>query len=262
MSEQAVESALQGQSQDEGFDQTDNATEQQSNGYPWAEYLNRVPEGVRPLVEPIFKEWDGNVTRRFQEFHQQLEPWAPIVEEYDPEAVQQAIMLAQAVEADPQGVYNALAQSFGFENTAGNDADEGSGDYEEEDPYEARFRKQEEMLGTIAEILLNEREARGEQEEDAELDEYLAEMKQQFGEFDEDYVLTKMANGIDPETAVQQYQSLVETRASSRNQASQNAPRIMGAGGGLPSNQVDPAQLTDKDTKSLVAQMLAAAAQE
>jgi hypothetical protein len=36
----------------------------------------------------------------------------------------------------------------------------------------------------------------------------------------------------------------------------------MGAGGGLPGNNVDPRKLSDKDTKSLVAQMVEQANQQ
>jgi hypothetical protein len=41
------------------------------------EYLDRLPEEMRGDVEPIFKEWDANVTKRFQEaaeFRKTMEP--------------------------------------------------------------------------------------------------------------------------------------------------------------------------------------------
>jgi hypothetical protein len=44
---------------------------------PYAEYLNRVPEEHRQTVEPIFREWDGNVTRRFQEAAGYRRQWEP-----------------------------------------------------------------------------------------------------------------------------------------------------------------------------------------
>lgn len=44
---------------------------------PYAEYLDRIPEQFRDDVEPVFKDWDANVTKKFQaasEFRQQWEP--------------------------------------------------------------------------------------------------------------------------------------------------------------------------------------------
>lgn len=261
MSEQAVE-GVQGQGQNDGGNISPTATGTDNASNPmYADYLSRVPEGVRPIVEPVFKEWDAGVTKRFQELHSQYEPWSGIVDEYEPEGVQQAIALMRAVEADPHGVYEALRESLGdaiTENTTDPD-DENAADYDEEDPYEARFRKQEEMLGTIAEILLGQRDEVSQNQEDQELDQYLSSLKEKYGDFDEDYVLTKMANGTDGEKAIQQYQSLIDSRAASRNQAGNSAPVVLGAGGGLPSNQVDPSKLDDRATKDLVAQMLAAA---
>jgi hypothetical protein len=46
---------------------------------PYAEYLSRIPNEVRDDVEPIFKEWDANVSKKFQshaEFRKQWEPFA------------------------------------------------------------------------------------------------------------------------------------------------------------------------------------------
>lgn len=243
-----------------GVNPTANGTEQQ--GVPYADYLSRLPEGVRPLVEPMFKEWDAGVTKRFQELHSQYEPWTPIVSEYDPEGVQQAIMLAQAIEADPQGVYQALGEAYGFVTPDDDTDDTDTAGSDEDNPYEERFRKTEEMIGTIAEILLGQREEQSESQEDAELDTYLGQLKEQYGDFDEDYVLTKMAAGLSGDDAIKSYQQLIESRAATRNQASVNAPRVMGSGGGLPSNQVDPTKLDGQSTRSLIAQMLAAAAQE
>jgi len=62
---------------------------------PYAEYLNRIPEEHRGVVEPVFKEWDGNVTRRFQEhsdYRKRFEPFEQMgVDQYDPEGLAQLI---------------------------------------------------------------------------------------------------------------------------------------------------------------------------
>jgi hypothetical protein len=75
---------------------------------PYAEYLNRIPEEVRGDVEPVFKEWDANVTRRFQEHSQQREQWAPYeelgVNRLSPDEVQWALDFRQAAVENPQAV--------------------------------------------------------------------------------------------------------------------------------------------------------------
>jgi len=62
---------------------------------PYSEYLNRIPEEHRGVVEPVFKEWDGNVTRRFQEhseYRRRFEPFEQMgIDQYDPEGLEQLI---------------------------------------------------------------------------------------------------------------------------------------------------------------------------
>jgi uncharacterized protein YciW len=53
---------------------TQQVTESESQA-PYANYLAELPETVRSLVEPTFKKWDGDVTRRFQELHSEYDPW-------------------------------------------------------------------------------------------------------------------------------------------------------------------------------------------
>ena len=73
-------------------------------------------------------------------------------------------------------------------------------------------------------------------------------------EFDEDYVITLLANGVDGEEAVSRYQKIVETAAP--KSAPNPAPRIMPSGGGVPSNAIDPKTLSDSQTQDLVTQIL------
>lgn len=80
---------------------------------PYAEYLNRIPEEHRPLVEPIFKEWDGNVTKRFQEHAERLKAWEPYQEagldRYDPQTLTQLVEFAQQL-SDPVAYRDWVAE--------------------------------------------------------------------------------------------------------------------------------------------------------
>lgn len=80
---------------------------------PYAEYLNRVPEEVRGDIEPVFKDWDANVTRRFQEASEYRKQWEPYeqagVTQYRPEDIQAAFQLLQ----DPEQARAWLDQNYG-----------------------------------------------------------------------------------------------------------------------------------------------------
>ena len=80
--------------------------DQGANDAPYAEYLNRIPEEFRGDVEPVFKEWDANVTRRFQESAEQRKQWEPyqqVVGSANPDAVKWGLDFYQALES-PQAI--------------------------------------------------------------------------------------------------------------------------------------------------------------
>lgn len=75
---------------------------------PYADYLSRIPEEVRGDVEPVFRDWDANVTKRFQEASEYRKGWEPYeqigVNQHDPATVQWALQFAQAAQHDPQSI--------------------------------------------------------------------------------------------------------------------------------------------------------------
>lgn len=75
----------------------DQGTETADSGY--AQYLDSVPPEIREQVEPLFKEFDGNVTKRFQEHAEYRKAWEPYEElglkDVDPESVRQLLEFAQ-----------------------------------------------------------------------------------------------------------------------------------------------------------------------
>src|ERR1035437_4782758 len=50
----------------------------QSNSSPYAEYLDRLPEEVRGDVEPVFRDWDAQTTRKFQDAAKYRKQWEPL----------------------------------------------------------------------------------------------------------------------------------------------------------------------------------------
>lgn len=83
-------------------EQPDGGQDDGGGGAPYQEYLDRIPEQFRDEVEPIFKEWDGNVTRRFQESADFRKQWEPLQEtgihELEPDAVSWLVQLHAALD--------------------------------------------------------------------------------------------------------------------------------------------------------------------
>lgn len=101
-----------------------------ATGTPYQEYLDRIPEEVRGEVEPVFKDWDANFTRRSQEFADYKRGWEPFeqlgVNQRDPAAVQWAMQFVDALE-DPGAIktwYEQYAQERGLTPAAAQDESE------------------------------------------------------------------------------------------------------------------------------------------
>lgn len=88
----------QSPSGDQGADAADS-------GY--AQYLDSVAPEIREQVEPLFKEFDGNVTKKFQEHAEYRKGWAPYEEaginDVPPETLQELLAFAQMASDPEQG---------------------------------------------------------------------------------------------------------------------------------------------------------------
>lgn len=247
---------------------TDDSGSQQGNDL-YAQYLERFPSSLHPIATEVFKEWDGNVTKRIQSVHEEYEPYKPFVEQYEADDIAQAIALAEAMERDPQAFYNALAQAYNL----GQPEPQAQAQYEQElinpaeeefdDPNAQRLAQHEELLRAMAESMLAERQEREQaiefEESERAYVETMTNLANTYGDFDLDYVNTLMAQGVDPDTAVQHWQSQVQAYAQRQLAPNQTAPIVMGAGGGTPSIQRDVENLSSQETRALVEQMLRAA---
>ena len=88
---------------------------------PYADFLNRVPEEVRGDVEPVFRDWDANVTRLRQQDAEYRRNWEPYEQLRDnlgsPEDVQALLQFRDLAANDPQAVaqwYQEYAQQNGL----------------------------------------------------------------------------------------------------------------------------------------------------
>lgn len=243
----------------------------QTNDDMYAPYLDKFPSSLHGVARDVFKEWDGNVTKRIQAVHDEYAPYRQVIEEYEPSAVQEAITLAHSLESDPEGFYKALAGAYGFEaqQAAQEVIEEQQDDTQQFDsPYGdavppqllQQLSQQEQLLTSVAEYIVSQRQQEEqvarESQENAEFDVLWADLQQRYGSFDDAYVLSLIAQGADPYAAVEHFQQTVNAFAQQQNAPASEAPVVMSSGGGVPSGNLSPNSLNGNQTQDLVAQLL------
>lgn len=184
--------------------------------------LSDVPQEHRPYVESAIKEFDGRVTKKFQEAAEYRDQWQPYEElginEYDPESLQSLLQFAE-IANDPD-TFREWWEKVGDEQGWTDDLILSDNDDDEDDD---EFNKQE-LMEQFAQMLdermqpLTERERAREEESrlnaaEQAIDEQMEQLKQEHGEFDEQAVY-KLALAYSDEDnpielAFKDYQSLV-----------------------------------------------------
>lgn len=253
------------------------------------DFLQRVPPEHRPILEPYVKQWDAGVTRRFQELHGRLQPWEQLGA--DPETVQQALQVFELLDSNPQMLYEFLQQELGLSpqqaaqqvvQQQGYPASPSQGypqvpqpsQYPQQQTYggqqnqlgqvqglppefQQKFETFERTLQALAEHTLMQHQAQQQAQEDSQLDQYLNQLRQEFGDFDEDYVLVKMHQGMDGGAAVQEYLGLVQQAMNQAGRSGQSVqlPTLSGTGA-APQEPQTVTKLKSNDVKSIVANLL------
>jgi hypothetical protein len=254
--------AFQDPGSDEGTEFLTAEEAAASGGHPaWQEILDAIPEQYREAVMPTLEKWDKGVSKRFQSLHSKYEPLKQYAD-YDPTELEIAVNLKQAIEADPKAVYDLMAQTYGLssleQGATGSESEEMGQQYYEEEQQPITDPAILQQLQQQAEELAAIRQQQELQQAEEELDAYMTYLHDQHGEFDDDYIVTLLANGVDGEEAVQRYKSKFPEPSAP---VGPTAPKVMGAGGGVPSRAIDPNALSNNETKDLVAQMLLQAQQ-
>lgn len=219
------------------------------------------PEVLRQL-DPYVRKWDAGVTRRFQELHSQLRPYQELG---DPDTLNQAAQLYQIMQQDPKRVYEALKQAFDKEQQKGEASDPQQQQQQAEQTgglppdVQERFDKLEKVATWLASQYQTNQQKTQQQQEDEALEEYLGNLKTEFGDFNEKFVLSQMMAGMSGEDAVKEYQKLLKDASK---QATPNAPQVLSGGGSVAREPIEPGKLSNKDTQALVAQLMEQSDQE
>jgi hypothetical protein len=279
--------------ENEGGDEDDDDDDFENlNGEAFLQSIQE--EELRQQLEPHVKRWDAGVTRKFQELHSKLQPYTELGEY---EQLSEAAQLYEILNSRPEDLYRALAQSLGYNVEQGQPGTQGQTPQQQQGQQGQGFQQQQpgqqpgtpgmgqnggltqqqyaqlppdvktqldqhnQILTTLAEHYLNEQKSQQQQQEDEALDKYLSGLKDEFGDFDEEFVLAKMAAGQDGAKAVKAYQKNLKQLIAKQNAGS--APSgILGGGGQVPQETVNPAELNNKDVTKLVAGLMSQAQQE
>ena len=246
----------------------ENPIEAQSTGTginpAWNELLETMPSSLHSQITPHLSKWDQNFQNKVQEVHSQYEPYKPYLEnDVNPEQINYALGILQAIEESPEEVLKALQAYVGVET-------EEQGQVEPEDNGQEdspellnhpEYLRMQEMVETMAQLLVQQRQTETEAQEDSELEADLNAAREQFGDYDEEWVLTRLFNNpeMSLEQAVQDFKQFEQGIAQKYRQP---GPPVLGAGGSIPNPSYDPSKMDSKGKKSVVAQMLAQAAQQ
>lgn len=222
---------------------------QQVSYSPYAQqFLQDVPEDQRAVVEEHLRKWDAGFTRYAQGMNEQLRQYQSLG---DAQQIQQAVQYYNQLLNDPTSVAELLIQNgFGpqqamqmAQQAQQQQPQQQQPDYLQQMPEPIRqkfesvdrlnqqYSQMERAMGLIAQKF-NEQDQQAQQyEADQQLDQLLGSMKQQFGDFDETYILTQLANGAGPDQAIKNYQGFIQREVNKR--AAPQPPNVI-SGSSLP----------------------------
>lgn len=236
----------------------------------WQELYSVLPDNLHTLVTPVLEKWEKGTQTQFTQHAEEAktyEPYKQFIDNNVPaDQIEQALAVAQLIDSDPQAFMEQMKAFFGQEDNGqqSNKQQQQQNNEQEPNAFETQqfdlstdpnFKTIKEQQDIIASYLSQQVEQDRATQEDAALETTLSDLRTKYGDYDEDYVLGLALNGVDPEAAVQRYQALSENiRKAPAFDA--NVPNIVSPGGGMPSENLNPADMTDKQRQALVMSVL------
>ncbi|MET0787527.1 MAG: hypothetical protein ABWY25_12580 [Paenisporosarcina sp.] len=237
-------------------------------------FLNGMPEEHRTLLAPYVKKWDGQVTKKFQDYSSKLKPyeqlgpvdelrkyhafannfrndpeglfrlmWMGLRDQYGDKFQEELLRILELEEQEEQ----AMSDQYYQEDQAGNYAP---------DPTDVFQQNVAEELRSLREWKDNFEQSQQDAEGQAQLDNVLGQMHNAFGDFNDDFIVLELSKHGDIQQAMQAWNDLIG-KYSSQQGPQRQAPKIMGGQGGVPTGQVDTSKLRDSDRRKAVENMLA-----
>lgn len=219
--------------------------------------LNGIPETDRPIVSKYIKDWDGNVTKKFQSIHEQYAPYKDLGPVED---VQEALNWIGMLNEDPIQFYNLIGQALKENNMF---PDDETDDYDTLPEFEGlppqfvdRFSNLEQRMAKFMDSFEQFQSSTQEEKQIQQIDKLLSEMHTKHGEFDEDWVLMQISRGVSPDDAIKAFQENIVQKYSSQKRP---APTLISGPGSVPSGQADFSKMTKEEKMAYAVQRLQAA---
>lgn len=223
-------------------------------------FLKNVAEADRPVVAKYLQDWDRGVQQRFQAIHQQ---YAPYKQFGDAEDVQTAIQLAGLMNERPEVVFQKLAEHLGYElgqqpQQQGYQQQQGFenpwADQGIPDDFANLIQTQQQLIEALVGKVQGIDNATQDERDQAALDDLLGALHEKHGDFNENYVMTQLLQGMDPEDAVASWNHEIQNAINSRT--SRPAPTVLGGSGTVPQGGVDPRKMSSEEVRKFVASQL------
>lgn len=245
----------------------------------WNDLLDVLPSEFHPMVKPTLEKWDSGVNKRFETVHSQYAPYKPFIEQQiTPDEISAAMQMMNLLATDPRKVYDKLGEFYGADWGLGsgqgqpntNDDDEfdldGGNSQQanvdlENNPYIKQIQEQQ---NTIAQFLAAQIEREERAKIDSEIDQQFSNVQQKYGELSQEDVNIIVSIATTQDKTVEEAAEVLFGRLGQVQQQSPSAglPPIVPTGGGVPNAPINPAELSPKDTRSLVENILRNAAQQ
>jgi hypothetical protein len=216
-------------------------------GAEWNDIVNAIPEDKRAEVAPLLKQ-------RIDAY-EPLKAWEKFSKDgITPELADTAFKVYKTIEDNPRDVYEVLGKHLGITPAQ---AEKLTEELEEDDSGNPEIEALKQQVETLSAITLAERRKTQQEqmaaEADAKLNEEVETVRKKYGnDIPEDQILMRMLHkDMTAEQAAQEYIQWADQVRSRRP-----SPLIMGGAGSVPGKKLDPTKLNNKETKTVVAQML------
>lgn len=231
----------------------------------WNDLLANVPEENYSKVQPILEQWDNN----YRQVQQRYQDWDGLVESgYTPDEVNSALGVMMAINSQPEEVLKALQESINagqepVEPQTQPNQYQSQGQQGTEESFDItthpEFQRLNDGFSTMAQILQAQHEREEAEQEDAIVEQELAEARQKHGDYTkygdiaEQFIVGQMMNEVPADQAVQNFFQFVQGFGGSGGRP---APTVLGPSGSIPNPNIDPKTLDQKGRRNLIADML------
>lgn len=214
---------------------------------------NISDEQERFIVGKYVKDWDAKVTGKFQEIHDSYAPYKALG---TPEELTGTIQFLNEINEDPLEFYNNLRDYLIKE---GQIVPEELNKAIEDEGGKSEIELLKEELATLRGTVESDVQSRQEAENQKQLDNYLKDMHNAYGEFDDDYIVAKLAKGIKIEDAIKDFNDRFERKVTVQKNERPGAKIITGGAGSHPQDQERKPFKNASERKQFVMEALATA---